>query len=137
MLGQATMTIPNKNRVVEIARSFSRSLQLQHLHRLVFHLPSSEMIKRCQEGNNSRSQSTTSAALEGLPTQQGNSSGTGGGQRLNRLYALQAPLDKEDSLNVVIGTLRVFDLDVYALLDPEATLSFVTPYIAVKFDVSP
>ncbi|KAH0654413.1 hypothetical protein KY289_032091 [Solanum tuberosum] len=92
--------------------------------------------KNHPKGNNSRSQSTTSAALAGLPTQQGNSSGTGGGQRLNRLYALQAPLDKEDSLNVVIGTLRVFDLDVYALLDPEATLSFVTPYIAVKFDGS-
>ncbi|KAH0743187.1 hypothetical protein KY290_031180 [Solanum tuberosum] len=33
-------------------------------------------------------------------------------------------------------TLRVFNLDVYALLDPGATLSFVTPYIAVNFDVS-
>ena len=38
---------------------------------------------------------------------------------------------------MVIGTLRVFDLDVYALLDPGATLSFVTPYIAVQFSVSP
>ena len=40
-------------------------------------------------------------------------------------------------LYVVIGTLRVFDLDVYTLLDPGATLSFVTPYIAVQFSVSP
>ena len=38
---------------------------------------------------------------------------------------------------MVTGTLRVFYLDVYALLDPGATLSFVTPYIAVNFDVSP
>ena len=32
--------------------------------------------------------------------------------------------------------LRVFDLDVYALLDPGDTLSFVTPYIAFQFSVS-
>ena len=53
------------------------------------------------------------------------------------MYALQARQDQEDSLDVVTGTLRVFDLDVYALLDPGATLSFVTPYIAVQFSVSP
>ncbi|MCQ8082150.1 hypothetical protein NP492_23805, partial [Salmonella enterica] len=70
-------------------------------------------------------------------TQQGNSSGTGGGQRQNRPYALQACQDHKDSPDVVTGTLRVFDLDVYALLDPGATLSFVTPYIAVQFSVSP
>ncbi|WMV59458.1 hypothetical protein MTR67_052843 [Solanum verrucosum] len=56
--------------------------------------------------------------------------------RQNRLYALQARQDQEDSPDVVTGTLRVFDLDVYALLDPGATLSFVTPYIAVQFIVS-
>ena len=53
------------------------------------------------------------------------------------MYALQAGQDQEGSLDVVTGTLRVFDLDVYALLDPGATLSFVTPYIAVQFNVSP
>uniref|UniRef100_M1D3Z3 Gag-pol polyprotein n=1 Tax=Solanum tuberosum TaxID=4113 RepID=M1D3Z3_SOLTU len=88
-------------------------------------------------GNANRAQSTTSAALEGRPTQQGNTFGTGGGQHQNRLYALQAHQDQEDSPDVVTGTLRIIDLDVYAVLDPGATLSFVTPYIAVKFDVSP
>ena len=53
------------------------------------------------------------------------------------LYALQARLDKESSPDVVTVTLWVFDLDVYALLDPGATISFVTPYIAVQFSVSP
>uniref|UniRef100_M1DNN4 Gag-pol polyprotein n=1 Tax=Solanum tuberosum TaxID=4113 RepID=M1DNN4_SOLTU len=33
--------------------------------------------------------------------------------------------------------LRVFQLDVYALLDPGATLSFVTPYVAMRFDMLP
>ena len=42
----------------------------------------------------------------------------------------------EGSPNVVTGTLLVFDLDVYALLDPGATLYFVTSYVAVQFNVS-
>ena len=55
----------------------------------------------------------------------------------NRLYALQARQDQEGSPDVVTGTLRVFDLDVYSLLDPGDFLSFVTPYIAVHFSISP
>ncbi|KAH0657850.1 hypothetical protein KY289_026598 [Solanum tuberosum] len=72
----------------------------------------------------------------GRPTQQGNSSGTGGRQRQNRLYALQSRQDQEDSPDVVTGTLQVFNLDIYALLDQGGTLPFVTPYIAIKFNVS-
>ena len=53
------------------------------------------------------------------------------------MYVLQARQDHEDSPDVVTITLRVFNLDVYALLDPQATLSFVTFYIAVNFNVSP
>jgi len=82
-------------------------------------------------------QPMTSEVPSGQPTQQGNSSGTGGGQCQNRLYALQALQDQEYSHHVVTGTLRVFNFDVYALLDPGDTLSFVTPYIVVNFGVSP
>ena len=53
------------------------------------------------------------------------------------LYSFQARQDQEGSPDVVTGMLRVFDLDVYALLDPGATLSFVTTCIAVEFSVSP
>ena len=53
------------------------------------------------------------------------------------LYALRACQDQEGSPDVVTSTLRVFVLDVYALLDSGATLFFVTPYIAVQFNVSP
>ncbi|XP_015068820.1 uncharacterized protein LOC107013423 [Solanum pennellii] len=60
----------------------------------------------------------------------------GGGQRQNRLYAIQAHQDQEGSPNVVTGALQVFDLDVYELLDLGASLSFVTPYIAVQLSVS-
>uniref|UniRef100_M1DFF0 Gag-pol polyprotein n=1 Tax=Solanum tuberosum TaxID=4113 RepID=M1DFF0_SOLTU len=60
-----------------------------------------------------------------------------GKQRQNRLYALQDRQDQEDSPDMVTGTLRVFNLDVYALIDPGATISFITLYIAVNFNVSP
>ena len=43
----------------------------------------------------------------------------------------------DNSLDVVIGMIKVFTLDVYALLDPGTSLSFVTPYVANKFDVIP
>jgi len=33
--------------------------------------------------------------------------------------------------------LEVFHLDVYGLIDPGATLSFVTLYVAMRFDIGP
>ena len=33
--------------------------------------------------------------------------------------------------------IQVFNLDVYASLDPGASLSFVTSYIAINFDILP
>lgn len=46
------------------------------------------------------------------------------------LYSLQ---EQEDSANVVTGMLQVFEFTIYDLLDPETSLSFITPYIAIKF----
>ncbi|KAH0633225.1 hypothetical protein KY284_036011 [Solanum tuberosum] len=137
--------------VVEIAHKVNRIFQPQPLHQLVFHPLSSDKIRkvghhaprkeRCfgcgqpshrlrdcpskkgQRGNAKIAQSTTSAAPAGRPTEQGNTSGTASGQRQNRFYALQARQDQEDSLDVVTH--------------PGASLSFVTPYIAFKFSISP
>uniref|UniRef100_M1DCG5 Gag-pol polyprotein n=1 Tax=Solanum tuberosum TaxID=4113 RepID=M1DCG5_SOLTU len=53
----------------------------------------------------------------------------------NRFYSLQSRSDQEGSLDVVTGMLQVFSIDVYALLDPGGTLSFVTPLVAMKFDI--
>ncbi|XP_069144361.1 uncharacterized protein [Solanum lycopersicum] len=111
-LGLGTMTILSRNWVVEITRKVNRSFQLSPLPQLVFHHPRTSPASR--------------------PNQQGNSSSTGGSQQQNKLYALQAHQDQKGSPSVVTSTLRVFDLDFYALLDPGATLSFVTPYIAVN-----
>ena len=36
---------------------------------------------------------------------------------------------------MVTGMLQVFYIDVYTLIDPGATVSFVTPFIFRKFDV--
>ena len=55
----------------------------------------------------------------------------------NCFYALRSRGDQETSPDVVTGMLKVFSLDVYALLDTSATLSFVTPLVAKKFDILP
>ena len=61
----------------------------------------------------------------------------GGGQRANRLYALHRRKEVGDAPDVVTGMLKVFNFDVYALLDLGANLSFVTPFIATRFDIVP
>ncbi|WMV24489.1 hypothetical protein MTR67_017874 [Solanum verrucosum] len=56
-------------------------------------------------------------------------------QNKTRFYVLQTQHDQEGSPDVVIGMLKVFHLDDYALLDPGDTMSFVTPYVALRLDV--
>ncbi|XP_049352205.1 uncharacterized protein LOC125816627 [Solanum verrucosum] len=60
-----------------------------------------------QEGNNTKAQSTAPTVPKGHPTQKGNSSGTCGGKRQNRLYALQAPQDQEYFVDVITSMFRV------------------------------
>ena len=55
----------------------------------------------------------------------------------NLFYALRSMGEKETSPNVMTGMLKIFTLDVYALLYLGATLSFVTPLVAKKFVVLP
>ncbi|MCF7184034.1 hypothetical protein L3H42_11085, partial [Corynebacterium sp. MC-13] len=61
----------------------------------------------------------------------------GGAPRHNRFYALQGRQRVEEAPDIITGMLKVFDFDVYALIDPGATLSFVTPFVAKKFHVEP
>src|SRR5688572_26991763 len=61
----------------------------------------------------------------------------GGGQRTNRFYALHGRQEVESTPDVVTGMLKIFSIDVYALLDPGANLSFVTPFVANRFEVVP
>ena len=55
----------------------------------------------------------------------------------NRFYDLRSRSEQETSSDVANGLLIIFILDVYSLLYPGATLSFVTPLVSKKFDILP
>ncbi|XP_069148084.1 uncharacterized protein [Solanum lycopersicum] len=93
--------------------------------------------RQVQGGCNGKAQSTTSAASSSRLIKPVNLSGTSGDQHQSMVYDLQALQDKEGSPDVLTGMLRVFVLDVYALLDLGATLSFLSLHIAFQFVVSP
>ncbi|XP_070054378.1 uncharacterized protein [Nicotiana tomentosiformis] len=82
-----------------------------------------------QNNRGNVAQSTNLAAHQNSLAQQGRGAGkfgyTGGGW--NRLYALAGRRDTEARGDVVTGMLTVFTFDVYALMDPRSTLSYVTP----------
>lgn len=63
----------------------------------------------------------------------GSTSSSGGGA--NRLYAITSR--QENSPDIVMGMIKVFNFDFYALFDPGESLSFVTPYVANKFKILP
>ncbi|XP_070005677.1 uncharacterized protein [Nicotiana sylvestris] len=56
---------------------------------------------------------------------------------LNRIYVLAGRQDQESSPNVVTGILSVSSYDIYALIDPGSTLSYVTPLVVGKFGIKP
>ncbi|XP_070015586.1 uncharacterized protein [Nicotiana sylvestris] len=43
----------------------------------------------------------------------------------------------EAFLDIVIGILTVQSRDMYSLIDPGSTLSYVTPYVAMEFGIEP
>ena len=53
----------------------------------------------------------------------------------NHIYAFHFWEEQENSPDVVTGMVQVFSIDVYALLYPGATQSFVTPLISRNFDI--
>ena len=55
----------------------------------------------------------------------------------NRFYVVHSRGEKEGSPDLVIGMLHIITIDVNALLDPSATLSFVTLVVDKIFDVLP
>ncbi|XP_070056698.1 uncharacterized protein [Nicotiana tomentosiformis] len=56
---------------------------------------------------------------------------------LSRFYAMSGYQSAKASPNVVIGILAVQSNNVYALIDPGSTLSYVTPYVAMEFGIEP
>ncbi|XP_070040803.1 uncharacterized protein [Nicotiana tomentosiformis] len=55
----------------------------------------------------------------------------------NRIYALAGRHDQESSPDVITSILLVSSYDVYALIDPGSTLSYVTPLVASMFGIEP
>ena len=62
-------------------------------------------------------------------------SGSNEAPNKNHFYALHSRGEQETSPDVVTGMLKFFSIEVYALLYPCATLSFVTPLVAKMFDI--
>ncbi|XP_075096584.1 uncharacterized protein LOC142174647 [Nicotiana tabacum] len=92
-----------------------------------------------QNNGGNAAQSTKSAVHHNSQAQQGHDetkSYNAGGCR-NRLYALEDRQDTEACGDVVTGMLTIFTFDVYALINPGSTLSYVTPFIAKKFGIEP
>ena len=78
------------------------------------------------EIRDNRSQSS-SVAPPNRAAPRGAISSTGGGA--NHLYAFTSRQEQENSPYVVTGMIKVFTFGVNFLLDPGASLSFLTPYV--------
>ncbi|XP_049372732.1 uncharacterized protein LOC125837697 [Solanum verrucosum] len=88
--------------------------------------------KQVNVNGGNRAQSSSTAPPDRVAPG-GATSGTGRGA--NRLYAITSRQEKENFPDVVTSMIKVFTFDVYALLDPGASLSFVTPYVAIRLDI--
>ncbi|XP_070002505.1 uncharacterized protein [Nicotiana sylvestris] len=76
----------------------------------------------------------------GTPAPAGRGAAMGGAQISggpNRFYAMSGRYTVETSPDVVTGILIVQSHDVYALIDPGSTLSYVTPFVAIEFGIEP
>ncbi|XP_070032214.1 uncharacterized protein [Nicotiana tomentosiformis] len=91
----------------------------------------------------SSSAAATSSApppAQGTPVPAGHGAARGGAQssgRPSRFYAMSGRQNAAASLDVVTGILTVQTHDVYALIDPNSTLSYITPYVAMEFGIEP
>ena len=59
------------------------------------------------------------------------------GGKTNCLYVINGRQEQEDSPDAITGMIQFFDFTLYALLDPRASLSFVTPYVLMNIDIVP
>ena len=82
------------------------------------------MMKHCPM-DNTQGRESIKAQSSGL---------TSNALKKSRFYALKFRGDQEDSPNIVT-VLHVLSIYIYALLDPSATLYFVTTLVDIMFDV--
>ncbi|KAF3629492.1 putative ribonuclease H protein-like [Capsicum annuum] len=85
-----------------------------------------------------QSQATSAPPTAARPVPpQGASSSTAGGQCLNYFYAIPPRQEQEDSPDIVTSMLRIFYFDVYVLMDLGSSFSYVTPLVAINFEMDP
>jgi len=84
-------------------------------------------------GNGGKRAQSSSMAPPDRAAPRGATSSIGGGK--NCLYAITSSQEQANSLDVVTGMIKVLTFDVYALLDPGASLYLVTPHIAMNLDI--
>jgi len=75
-----------------------------------------------------------SSAPAGRGTARGGAQSSGGP---SRFYAMSGRQSAEASPDVVTSILTVQSHDVYALIDPGSSLSYVTTYVATRFGIEP
>ena len=75
--------------------------------------------------------------LNGQNKGSGKTSGLNEALKKNHFYALRSRVKQETSPNVVTSMLKVFSIDVYSLIDPDATLSYDTPLVDKNFGIFP
>ncbi|XP_070024795.1 uncharacterized protein [Nicotiana sylvestris] len=84
--------------------------------------------------------SSAPSPARGTPSPAGRGAARGGAQSSggpSRFYAMSGRQTAEASLDVVTGIPTVQSHDVYALIDPSSTLSYVTPFVAMEFGIEP
>ncbi|XP_070005605.1 uncharacterized protein [Nicotiana sylvestris] len=84
--------------------------------------------------------SSTPSLARGDPTPARRGAARGGAQSSggpSQFYAMSGRQTAEASPDVVPGILTVQSHDVYALIDPGSTLSYVTPFVAMEFGIEP
>ena len=84
-------------------------------------------------GNGGNRTQSSSAAPTDRVALKGTTFGASGGTSV--MYALNNRQEQENSPDIVTGMIRVFDFTIYTLLDPGESLSFVTPYVSMNFDI--
>ncbi|XP_070023200.1 uncharacterized protein [Nicotiana sylvestris] len=104
-------------------------------------------VSRQEAGRGTTQSSSPTAATSsapsparGAPAPTGRGAARGGAQSSggpSRFYAMSGRQTAEASLDVVTGILTIQSHDVYALIDPGSTLSYVTPFVAMEFGIEP
>ncbi|XP_070010253.1 uncharacterized protein [Nicotiana sylvestris] len=93
-----------------------------------------------QSSSQAAATSSAPSPARGTPAPAGRGAARGGAQSSggpNWFYAMSGRQTVDASPYIITGILTVQSDDVYALIDPGSTLSYVTPFVAMGFGIEP